>query len=411
MAANGIAVVIPSADFSALNIGKVTFVGDLKLTGLEVIAENEYNNVQAQMNVRYIPSTTQQTGVTWKIVSGESYAKINATTGLITIFESANMSVVIVEATSIYDANIKASKAIIVTYAIEVDTLDNIDIIGDDNVTMEGYDYEIAYTPTNTAHKNVTWSIVEGGEYATINQDGRVTPIGVGSVVIKAVSDYNNNIFATKKITVTNIYEMKAVQFRGTTKNSYIVLDEFIPAAHGNMWMECEFYPILAGNVAASKDGKEIIAGMGSITPASWTHTDGLAFYVEEDGNLTAFYANTDITIEAGINLKDVVSLRIDSTGVSITKNTTVFTSWAVTPEVTNSALYFGLGAFMFRTGYKNTGTCRYSNIKIGIGDELIHYLVAYQTDDDYGYQDKVTGTKYSLKNISNTSYYDYITD
>lgn len=411
MAANGIAVVIPSADFSALNIGKVTFVGDLKLTGIEVIAEDEYTHTQAQMSVRYIPSTTQQTGVTWKIVSGESYAKINPTTGLITIFESANMSVVVVEATSIYDANIKASKAIIVTYATEVDTLDNIDIIGDDNVTIEGYDYEIAYIPTNTAHKNVTWSIVEGGEYASINQDGRVTPIGVGSVVIKAVSDYNNNIFATKKITVTNIYEMKAIQFRGTLSNSYMVLDEFIPAGHGNMWMECDFYPILAGNQAESKDGKKIIAGMGSIAPASWTHTDGLAFYVEEDGNLTAFYANTDITIEAGINLKDVVSLRIDSTGVSITKNTTVFTSWAVTPEVTNSALYFGLGAFLFRTVSKNTGTCRYSNIKIGIGDELIHNLVAYQTDVDYGYQDKVTGTEYSLKDISNTSYYDYITD
>ena len=411
MAINGIAIVIASADFSALNIGKVTFVGDLKLTGIEVIAEDEYTHTQAQMSVRYIPNTTQQTGVTWRVVSGDSYAKINSLTGLLEILEGANNSTIVVEATSNYNSNIKATKTIVVTYSTAVNILNGITIEGIEEVPKEGYVYSITFDPTNTAYKNVTWSIVEGGEYASINQDGRVTPIGVGSVVIKAVSDYNNNIFATKKITVTNIYQMKAIQFRGTVPNSYILLDEFIPAEHRNMWMECEFYPILAGNVAASKDGKKITAGMGSITPASWTHTDGLAFYVEEDGNLTAFYANTDITIEAGINLKDVVSLRIDSKGVSITKNTTVFTSWAVTPEVTNKALYFGLGAFLFRTALKNTGTCRYSNIKIGIGDELIHNLVAYQTDDDYGYQDKVTGTEYSLKNISNTSYYDYITN
>lgn len=409
MATNGIAIVIPNADFSAKNLGKVTFTPLSNLQALEIVADDIYNHTEAQMQVKYIPAHTHQTGVSWSIISGNAYATIDAETGFVKIAEIANNSTIVVKATSTYNTDISAEKLITVTYATTVNILNSISIEGADNVETEGYTFTINYSPTNTAYKNVIWTIEEGGSLATIDQNGTLTPTGIGVVTIKATSEHDETIYATKTVSVSNVYKQEAIQFRATGNNSSICIDEFIPAEHADMELYCEIYPVLAGNMAPSIDGKKLISGIGYITPYSWENTDGIGFYVEEDGNITAFYGNARKTINASIVLKQIYSVKINKTGIEVNGGKNTSATWDATPETTNKALSFGVGCLYRNTGYVNTGTCRYANIKLNVGGETIHNLKAFQNDEDYGYMDKVTGATYSTSAITNAAYYEQI--
>ena len=50
MATNGIAIVIPNADFSAKNLGKVTFTSLPNLQALEIVADDIYNHTEKMLD-------------------------------------------------------------------------------------------------------------------------------------------------------------------------------------------------------------------------------------------------------------------------------------------------------------------------------------------------------------------------
>lgn len=72
--------------------------------------------------------------------------------------------------------------------------------------------YSVEYNPVNTTEKDVVWSIIDGAEYATIDQSGKLTVLEGANgnlVTIKATSAYNSSVYATKEIEVT--YEVTHV--------------------------------------------------------------------------------------------------------------------------------------------------------------------------------------------------------
>lgn len=94
--------------------------------------------------------------------------------------------------------------------------LSSISIDGPDTVVGTQAVFDIEYSPSNTTHRGVTWSITSGGQYATINSQGKLTVLGgasSASVTIQATSTYNQLITATKTITVTyNVeYDLEAL--------------------------------------------------------------------------------------------------------------------------------------------------------------------------------------------------------
>lgn len=58
-------------------------------------------------------------------------------------------------------------------------------------------------TPTNS-NQNVTWSISQGTEFATISASGLVTATANGTIIAKATSAESATLFGTKEITITN---------------------------------------------------------------------------------------------------------------------------------------------------------------------------------------------------------------
>jgi len=66
--------------------------------------------------------------------------------------------------------------------------------------------FSVQYYPATTSDRGVTWSVVSGGSYATIDSDGLLS-IGVladnSDVTVQAVSTVDQTITATKTVTVT----------------------------------------------------------------------------------------------------------------------------------------------------------------------------------------------------------------
>lgn len=100
--------------------------------------------------------------------------------------------------------------------------VESIAISGSDtvNTSSNKATYSVAYTPTNTTQKGVTWSLESGGEYATIDSIGTLTVKGSGSVTIKAVSKYNAAV-TTKKV-VSVVFNNKVPESGEYTELEYV---------------------------------------------------------------------------------------------------------------------------------------------------------------------------------------------
>ena len=108
-----------------------------------------------------------------------------------------------ITAISANNSSINDSKVVSCTYDLGLDGLiiEGADVIN--NANNESL-YSVAYIPSNTSHRNVTWSISSGTNYATIDANGKVTVLdaaGSGQdIVIKVTGD--GNVTATKNVRV-----------------------------------------------------------------------------------------------------------------------------------------------------------------------------------------------------------------
>lgn len=234
---SGIAFILTGCDFSAKNLGKVTFLEDANLTGLTISGEDTVNGLTSTYSVGYLPANTSQRGVTWSVVTGGAYATIDTNTGVLTVLSGANASAVTIKATSTIDNTIIATKSITVTYANTVDILTSISINSSDTYNAQSANLGLTYSPNNTSKIGVTWSIIIGNSYATINANTGVLSILPGatsaSIRVRAVSNYDPNIYATKDITVT----YKEPVFNLTNNVAYVPFSGF----DANMTIYAEF--------------------------------------------------------------------------------------------------------------------------------------------------------------------------
>lgn len=95
------------------------------------------------------------------------------------------------------------------------------------NTSSNKATYSVAYTPTNTTQKGVTWSLESGEEYATIDSLGTLTVKGSGSVTIKAVSKYNVAVTTKKVVSVVfnevhESDEYTELEYVGTKGGNYL---------------------------------------------------------------------------------------------------------------------------------------------------------------------------------------------
>lgn len=112
----GIALILPECDFNSKSLGKVTIKGNVPLTGISIVGDDNVNGVEAQYNCMYSPAVTTERDVVWSVDSGNQYAYINPSTGLLLVLEGASNANVTIKAASALHPDIYATKNIVVTY-------------------------------------------------------------------------------------------------------------------------------------------------------------------------------------------------------------------------------------------------------------------------------------------------------
>lgn len=110
----GLALIVPGISFASKNLGQVTPLGYEPITGLAISGPDTVTG-SAVFTPIYTPANTSQRGVAWSIVSGGTYASINASTGEVTALSGASASPVTIRVTSTEDASIYAEKTISVS--------------------------------------------------------------------------------------------------------------------------------------------------------------------------------------------------------------------------------------------------------------------------------------------------------
>lgn len=151
------------------------------------------------------------TPTTAKVRIDGTYVNVNGGTGVVTEDLSYGSYTVEVSAagykTQTFEVSISEG-TVTKTVALEEAPLTGISIVGLSQFS-DSATFSVQYTPSDVLAKyqGVTWSIVSGSAYASINQStGEVTAKDGASssvVVIRATSSYNTAIYAEKTISVT----------------------------------------------------------------------------------------------------------------------------------------------------------------------------------------------------------------
>lgn len=84
--------------------------------------------------------------------------------------------------------------------------------------------FQVTYSPSSTTQRSITWSVVSGSDYASIDEKGLLTVKGGanGSTVkIRATSKDNSSVYAEKSVTVT--YKIASVSVTGVSLSKSVV--------------------------------------------------------------------------------------------------------------------------------------------------------------------------------------------
>ena len=156
----------------------------------------------------------------------------------------------------------------------------------------------IAYTPSNSNKKGVTWSITAGGTYATINATTGVVTIlsaaNASSITIQAVSTYDSSIIATATTSVTYVEQVIDVTSVTITGADTMSLNGSLTAA------------ILPTNATAKTVTWAVTSGADLVTMTANGNTAN--FVVKSSGSITVTATAGGVTATKTIAVSDTMS-------------------------------------------------------------------------------------------------------
>lgn len=184
-------VTIKAAATDGSDVSATKQVNIIKLAEeIEIIGETEISS-PSQYSASVLPDYTTDKSVTWSI-DNESIATIDEF-GIVTPITSGT---VVITAAAADGSGVETTKTIeIVKYA------ESIEIVGDSEITEETR-YSVVILPDYTTNKNAQWEISDES-IATVDENGVVTPLKNGKVVLTATAEDASGISATQSIVVT----------------------------------------------------------------------------------------------------------------------------------------------------------------------------------------------------------------
>lgn len=192
--------------------------------------ENVRYNEKIKFDVELLPNDIDNKNVVWEVENIDGTATIDEN-GLLT-------------ATGIGKVLVKAYSNSIGAYMDEFELeilpllIENIDVNGEEEVFVGNiYEYILSYTPTENINKEVIWSVENKTGTATINQQGVLTPLTNGTVIIKVQTTDGSGVFKEKEIsikTLANSIEIESESSEFYVNESYKFNAIVLPAETSN---------------------------------------------------------------------------------------------------------------------------------------------------------------------------------
>ena len=290
------------------------------------------------------------------------------------------------------DATESAMRVDTIEYKVMTDTLTGISIEGPDTVSAPER-YTIAYDPANTTRTGVTWSVAAGDTLAAIDVDGGLTPLADGAVTILAVSTHDNSIAATKAVAIAMPRAMPAIYMSFSGAEG--LLTDIVVADISVAEME----------VRLMRRQASAVLGVGSRT--SFSSNDRFVLYLESNGTYNAMFGRMQ-TGNVGDLGTGAHTITMDKDGARVDG---ILTGYASSGEVagTNTApLAIGNVYNHGSSGWlPSIGRARVAYVKIRENRVLTHDLEPYRDGADFGFEDVITGKKYSCSSLSQCNYVD----
>ena len=180
-------------DDSGVSSSITIIVEAAPVTGIAITGGNTVtagNTLQLQATVS--PEYATDPSITWSIVSGTEFATMDQN-GLLTAIAPGN---VIVQAAANDGSGVTATHTVEITPVLT----SSITISGENNVTVG--DTLQLQAEVNPAGSSVTWSIISGTEFATIDQNGLLTAIAPGDVTVQVAANDGSGVKGTHKVEV-----------------------------------------------------------------------------------------------------------------------------------------------------------------------------------------------------------------
>ncbi len=257
----GKALILSNCDFSAHNIGKVTFSENIPVVSISILGLNSVtgNTEATTYSIEYLPSSTTQRGITWSIISGSTYASISSD-GILTIKSNADNNSITIKAQSTDNPNIYSTKDVTVSYESPFEVPD-FKIVGT-NEPNGDIRAGVYYLLDTTNMKQIVgsmgevtddykeyvgaieWSITDGNSYGSLTSTSASTAelnvTNTGSITISAsIANKEDSITvsATYDITdyiITSFADLEALE---SAVNNGTESSITIPLAQGSSYV------------------------------------------------------------------------------------------------------------------------------------------------------------------------------
>ena len=226
------------------------------------------------------PANATNKTVTWSIANGTGQATINSS-GVVTAVSNGS---VVARATANDGSGIFGE--ITITINNQVISVTGISISGGNAISTPGGSLQLSatVTPSNATDKSVVWSITGGTGQATISQNGLVTAVSNGNVIIRATANGGTDIYATTTISVTN--QTVLVESITVTASGGSVA---ITGLETSLQLNAAVSPANATNKnvnwsVVNGSGQATISSTGLLTPVAYGTVTAIASAVDGSG-------------------------------------------------------------------------------------------------------------------------------
>ena len=260
--------------------GQVIPVSSISITGAGGASTITQDKGTLALTATVTPANATNKTVTWSIANGTGQATINSS-GVVTAVSNGS---VVARATANDGSGIFGE--ITITINNQVIPVTGISISGGNAISTPGGSLQLSatVTPSNATDKSVVWSITGGTGQATIDQNGLVTAISNGNVIIRATANGGTDIYATTTISVTN--QIVLVESITVTASGGSVA---ITGLETSLQLNAAVSPANATNKnvnwsVVNGSGQATISSTGLLTPVAYGTVTAIASAVDGSG-------------------------------------------------------------------------------------------------------------------------------